>query len=84
MAYGAANGGVVNVAARSSLGRLSFSHVEPDTKPAVHCVVDREQVPLTGIQGSVTVVSPPSTAGASDPAYSEVPLPGAADRYQDR
>jgi hypothetical protein len=45
-------------------------------------VVEREQTPLTGIQGIVTCVSPPSAAGASDPAYSEVPLPDAADRYQ--
>ena len=47
-------------------------------------MVEREQVPFSGIQGSVTVVLPPSAAGASDPAYSEVPLPGAADRYQRR
>src|SRR5207249_9515610 len=84
MAYGAVNGGVVKVAPSTSLGRLSFSHDQPDTSPAVHCVVDREQVPLTGIQGSVTVVSALSTAGASEPAYSAAPLPGAADRYQDR
>src|SRR5437867_4324979 len=84
MAYGALNGRVVNVAPRASLGRLSFSHSQPDTRPAVHCVVGREQVPSTGIQGSVTVVSLPSTSGASDPAYSAAPLPGAADRYQDR
>ena len=61
------NGGVVNVAASSSLGLSSFSHIEPDTSPAVHCVVEREQVPFSGIQGSVTVVSAPSGAGAREP-----------------
>src|SRR2546422_148758 len=75
-AYGALNGGGVKVAARISLGRLSFSPIEPEPRPAVHCVVDREQVPLSGIQGRVTGESPASTAGASDPEYSEVPLPG--------
>src|SRR5215510_7305733 len=83
IAYGAVNGGVVKVAERTSLGWLSFSHVAtPATRPAVHCVVEREQVPLTGIQGSDTVVSPSSAAGAREPAKREVPLPLAADRYQ--
>src|SRR5262252_7889014 len=83
IAYGAVNGGVVKVAERSSLGWLSFSQVAtPATSPAVHCVVEREQMPFTGIQGSATVVSPSSAAGASEPAKSEVPLPLAADRYQ--
>src|SRR5689334_1695494 len=77
-AYGVANGGVVNLADRSSLGWLSFSHVVPDTRPAVHWVVDRVQVPLTGIHGIATLVLPASGAGASDPEKSDVPTPGAA------
>src|SRR6185295_18800535 len=84
IAYGASNAGVVNVADRSSLAWLSFSHVEPATRPAVHCVVEREQTPFTGIHGMVTVVSAVSAVGASEPAYSEWPPPGAEERYHDR
>ena len=75
---------MVKVAASASLGRLSFSHVEAATSPAVHWVVEREQVPSSGIHGSVTVALPASTEGASDPAYRLLPLPGAADRYHAR
>src|SRR5438552_14362111 len=70
-AYGAVKGGVVNVAASASLGELSFSQFQPATSPAVHCVVEREQVPFSGIHGNVAVVSAASVTGASDPAYSE-------------
>ena len=83
-AYGAVKGGVVNVAASASLGELSFSQFQPATSPAVHCVVEREQVPFSGIHGNVAVVSAASVTGASDPAYSELPLPGFAERYQRR